>query len=147
MSQPPTTFRVVSRRRPVSGGAVLAVALGGALGAPARYALGHSSTAAGAFPWTTFVVNLTGALALGVLVVLVAERLPPTRYVRAFFGTGLLGTYTTYSTFAVAVDLLTRDGAVGTVAAYVTATVAGGLVAAWAGTVLARAVPGLGRSA
>jgi CrcB protein len=125
---------------------VLAVAVGGALGAPARYLLGRSLHASGGVPLATLTVNISGAFVLGVLVVLVGERLPPTRYVRAFFGTGVLGAYTTYSTFAVESDLLLRHDRVGVAIGYVGATVIGGLVAAWAGVLLARAAPLLGRS-
>jgi CrcB protein len=85
-------------------------------------------------------VNLSGALVLGALMVLVSERLRQPRYVAAFFGTGVLGSYTTYSTFAVETDLLLRHGRLGIAVGYVCATVIGGVLAAWTGIVLGRAV-------
>jgi CrcB protein len=76
-----------------------------------------------------------------VLVVMIGERVRPTRYVRQFFGTGLLGAYTTYSTFAVETDLLLRHGRIGIAVAYVLATVVGGLLAAAAGAWLGGTLP------
>ncbi len=76
-----------------------AVALGGALGATARYAVAQLVHGApGSFPWATFWTNASGSLVLGAVLVLVAERYPPTRYLRPFMATGFLGAYTTYST-------------------------------------------------
>jgi CrcB protein len=123
------------------------VAIGGAFGAPARYVLGRALHGAAGVPLATLTVNLSGAFVLGALLVMVGKRLPPTRYVRPFFGTGVIGAYTTYSTFAVETDLLLRHQRIGVAIGYVCATVIGGLVAAWAGVLLARAVPLLGRSA
>jgi CrcB protein len=128
-------------RRIVPLGAVVAVALGGALGAPARYELGRALHPAAGFPVATLAVNLSGAFALGLLVVLVGERLAPRRYVRQFFGTGLLGAYTTYSTFAVESDLLLRHGRIGVAIGYVLATVVGGLAVAALGARAAGALP------
>jgi CrcB protein len=127
--------------------AVVAVAIGGAIGAPARYLLGRSLPPTAGVPLATLTVNLTGALVLGALLVLVGERLAPTRYVRPFFGTGVLGAYTTYSTFVVETDLLLRHQRIGVAVGYVAATVVGGLIAAWAGVLLARLTPLPRRSA
>ena len=80
-------------------GVLLAVAAGGALGSPARYALEEAFPApAGAFPAATFAINVSGAFALGLFVIAVIERFPPSRYLRPFVATGLLGAYTTFST-------------------------------------------------
>ena len=89
----------------------------------------------------TLTVNLSGAFVFGVLVVVVGERLPPTRYLRQFFGTGVLGAYTTYSTFAVETDLLVRHARVGVAVGYVVATVVGGLLLAALGAWLGRVLP------
>jgi fluoride exporter len=128
-------------RRALPFGAIVAVAIGGALGAPARYELGRAWHATGGFPVATLAVNLSGAFALGLLVVLVGERLPPRRYVRQFFGTGVLGAYTTYSTFAVEADLLLRHSRIGVAIGYVLATVVGGIVCAALGARVAGALP------
>jgi CrcB protein len=122
---------------------VAAVAAGGALGAPARYAVARLvPVTAHRFPWATFWTNVSGALVLGVVVTLLVERFPPTRYVRPFVATGFLGAYTTFSTFAVETDTLVKDGDVGMAVAYATTTLVAGLAAAGAGVALARAVAG-----
>jgi CrcB protein len=136
----------VRRRRPRPGVApdvLAAVAAGGALGAPARYGLAQVvGTTAGGFPWATFWTNVSGSLALGFVLVLVTERFPPTRsrYLRPFFAVGFLGAYTTFSTFAVDVDLLVKDGHATTALAYVVASLVGGFAAVTAGIVLGRRV-------
>jgi len=81
---------------------LLAIALGGVAGAEGRYALSEALPHSGrAFPWSTVLVNVSGCLLIGALMVLVLELLSPHRLVRPFLGVGLLGGYTTYSTFAV----------------------------------------------
>ena len=119
-----------------------AIALGGALGAPARYGVAQLvHVAPGRFPWATFWTNASGSFALGLLMALVLERFPPSRYLRPFVATGFLGAYTTYSTFAVEADLLVRDGHPGGAATYIAASLLAGLLAAWAGVTAARALP------
>ncbi len=111
-------------------------------GATARYELTRwIVTPAGGFPWATFVANVSGSLVLGFLLVLLLERFPPTRYARAFVGTGFLGAYTTFSTFSVETDLLLQDGHVAIAAVYVAASLAAGIVVAWLGVLLGRSVP------
>lgn len=121
---------------------VVAVALGGALGAPARYGLAELVPAAtGGFPWATFVTNVTGSFALGLVLALVLERFRSIRYLRPFVATGFLGAYTTYSTFAVEIDLLVRDGRGALALAYVAASLVAGLAAVGAGIWTGRALP------
>lgn len=130
-----------SRRRGEQG-VVAAVALGGALGAPARHGISlvvHVTP--GTFPWGTFWTNVAGSLAVGFVLALLLERFPPSRYLRPFVATGFLGSFTTYSTFAVETDLLVKNGHVGVAAAYALGSLAAGFVAVWIGIVLARAVP------
>jgi CrcB protein len=118
---------------------VAAVAAGGALGAPARYAISDAiHISPGSFPWATFWINVAGSFALGLLLLLLVERAPRRHALRLFVTTGFLGTFTTFSTFAVDADLLAKDdhGAIAVV--YVVATVAAGLAAAWAGITIAR---------
>jgi CrcB protein len=113
---------------------VAAVALGGTLGAPARYGI---STAVhitpGAFPWGTFWINVSGSLLLGFFLAVVLRRFPKTRYLRPFVASGFLGSYTTYSTFAVETDLLVRNGRAGIALAYVALSFVAGFSAAWVG--------------
>jgi CrcB protein len=144
-SRQPDSFAVRRPRSVVPPAAVVAVAIGGALGAPARYLLGRSLSAADGVPLATLAVNLSGAFALGLLLVALDEWLPTTRYLRQFVGTGILGAYTTYSTFAVESEQLLKHDRVGIAAAYVATTVIGGLAAAWVGGVTARAIPVLRR--
>ena len=119
-----------------------AVAAGGALGAPARYGISLAvHVTAGTFPWGTFWTNLSGSLALGLVMAFLLERFPPSRYLRPFVATGFLGAYTTYSTFAVETDLLVHNGHVGVAAAYAAASLVGGFGAVWIGLSLGRAVP------
>jgi CrcB protein len=122
-----------------------AIAAGGALGAPARYGVAQViHVAPDTFPWATFWTNITGSLALGVALVLVLDRFPPSRYVRPFVATGFLGAYTTYSTFAVETDLLAKDGHVAVALTYAIASLLAGFTAVWFGMAIARTIP-LGR--
>ena len=127
-----------SRWRPTAA-QVMAVAAGGAIGAPLRYELVRwFPTAPGTFPTTTLLVNVSGAFLLGVLVTLLDERFRPTRYTRALLGTGMLGAYTTFSTFTVELVILGKDGHTVTALAYALASLALGLVAVLLGVACAR---------
>lgn len=120
-------------------GQVVAVALGGAVGAPLRYELlVWFPVHPGRFPCTTLAINVSGSFVLGVLLTLFIERIRPARYLRAFVCTGVLGAYTTFSTFAVEVTTLGKDGHVVTAVAYLLASLTLGLVAAVAGVACAR---------
>ena len=116
-----------------------AVGVGGFVGALGRYELGLTwPTPAGHFPWTTFTINISGAFLLGLVLTLLLERVGPTRLVRPFFCVGVLGAWTTMSTFAVEGDLLFKDGHAATAVLYVVATVVVGVAATWIGVTLAR---------
>ncbi|MGY1640426.1 fluoride efflux transporter CrcB [Geodermatophilus sp. SYSU D00703] len=121
--------------------AYLMAALGGVLGALARWgvaeALPHSP---GTWPWATLLVNLTGCLVLGVLLGAVFAVHPDRPWLWPFLGTGVLGGYTTFSTFAVETVELADVGAWATAVAYAAASVLGGVLAAAAGVVLGRAL-------
>jgi CrcB protein len=115
--------------------ALAAIALGGGLGSLARYGISRACPpATGAIPWSTLAINLTGSLLLGMLVVAVTEIWRPHRLVRPFLGTGVLGGYTTFSTFAVEV----RGLPAGHAWLYLTLSVVGGLAAALVGMALIR---------
>jgi CrcB protein len=119
-----------------------AIALAGALGAPARYGVAQLvHVAPDRFPWATFWTNISGSFALGLILALLLERFPPSRYLRPFVATGFLGAYTTYSTFAVETVLLAKDGHPGVALTYAAASLMGGFGVAWAGIWAARGVP------
>lgn len=122
------------------------IAAGGALGALARYAAGQIwPSAPGAFPWTTFWVNVVGCALMGVLMVLVTERYAAPPLLRPFLGTGILGGFTTFSTYAVDGDRLLRLDATGTALIYVAATLVAAGLAVWAGATVTRRLAGATR--
>jgi CrcB protein len=120
--------------------AYVLAALGGVLGALARWgvatALPHSS---GGWPWATLLVNVTGCLLIGVLLAVVLARFPSSSWLRPFLATGVLGGYTTYSTFAVDTVVLIDAGRPAVAVGYVLASVLGGVLAVVAGLLLGRA--------
>ena len=110
------------------------IAAGGMLGVAARYGVAAAfSNPTDGFPWATFWINVSGSFVLGLFLVIALERAGPTNYLRPFFATGFLGSFTTFSTFSVEADLLIKGGHVMTAVAYVTATVVVGLLSAWLG--------------
>jgi CrcB protein len=110
--------------------AVGVIALGGGLGSILRYLLARALPSAGdAFPFATLLTNLLGSFLLGALVVAVLEIWRPHPLVRPALGTGLLGGFTTFSTFAVEVRSLPLSEALG----YLVTSVAGGVVLATCG--------------
>src|SRR5688572_8211462 len=120
-------------------GVVLAVAAGGALGAAARYGLGAwiQQLTRSAFPWGTLVINVTGSLALGFLAVWLQAR-NASAELSAFLTVGVLGGYTTFSTFSYETIVLAQSGELGRAAAYAIGSLVLGVVAALCGMVLAQ---------
>ncbi|AZG48605.1 fluoride efflux transporter CrcB [Gordonia insulae] len=99
------------------------------------------------WPWATFVINLSGAFLLGALLGGLASLGADDGWrqrIRLLVGTGMCGSFTTYSTFALEISLLGRDGAWPTAVAYAVVSVVGGVLAAWVGIVLAEKA--IGRS-
>jgi CrcB protein len=128
-----------SRARP---DVLVVIAIGGMLGATARFKLAEAlPTAAGHFPWATFWTNLSGSFVLGFLLIVLLERFPPTRYLRPFLATGILGAYTTMSTFPVETALLFKDGHAATGVLYALSSIVAGVSLAYAGIVAARRTP------
>ncbi len=118
---------------------VVAIAAGGAVGTLARYGTERVLVVAPTrFPWATFTVNVAGSLVLGLIVTLVVERWPPTRFVRPFAAIGFCGGFTTFSTMAVETTQRIQHGRGGLAAAYVLASLAAGVAAAALGMALAR---------
>jgi fluoride exporter len=111
---------------------VLAVALGGIVGTALRIALDalipHTDTS---FPWSTLLINIVGSFALGLLVARVWPIAPA--WARAGLGAGLMGSFTTFSAFAVSLVTLSRAGMTGLALVYLVASVVAGLAAAWLG--------------
>jgi CrcB protein len=119
-----------------------AVSAGGVLGALCRYGLGLVwPSPAGHFPWATFVVNVSGCALIGILIVLVTEGWPGAHpLLRPFLATGILGGYTTFSTYAVDVTRLAEAHAVGAALADLFGTLAAALLATYAGVLGTRLV-------
>ncbi|MFD9601423.1 fluoride efflux transporter CrcB [Streptomyces sp. NPDC056708] len=114
------------------GSVVAVVALGGALGACARYGAALIwPTAPGGFPWTTLVVNVVGCAVIGVFMVVISEVWAAHRLVRPFFGTGVLGGFTTFSTYAVDIERLVDADRARTGLAYLGLTLCAALAAVW----------------
>jgi CrcB protein len=115
----------------------LAVAIGGALGSLARHGVSqwlHSRSAAAKFPIGIALVNISGCFAIGLLAgLLVSERLAWRLTTREFVFVGLLGGFTTFSTFGLDTLLLARAGSVGSAVLNVGLQVAGGLAGVWLG--------------
>ena len=123
--------------------AYLLAALGGALGALARWGVAEAfPSSPAAWPWATLLVNLSGCLLLGALFAVLAAHAPEASWPRPFLAVGVLGGYTTYSAFAVEVVRLTEAGAVVTAGAYVLLSVVGGVAAVAAGSLAAHIVLG-----
>ncbi|WP_405995211.1 fluoride efflux transporter CrcB [Streptomyces sp. NBC_00986] len=123
------------------GPVVAVVALGGAIGAVARYAASlWWPAASGGFPWTTFGINVVGCSVIGVFMVVITDVWAAHRLVRPFFGTGVLGGFTTFSTYAVDIQKLVDAGHPRTALAYLAATLLAALAAVWLGVTAARRV-------
>jgi CrcB protein len=130
-----------ARRRRRQFDVLAAIALGGGLGSVARYLVATALPVhPGRFPWATFLINLSGSFVLGVLMVFVLEIWPPRRYVRPFVGIGILGGFTTFSTFAVEIRGLAAHGSWALADAYALNSLVGGVAAVWCGITLARLI-------
>ncbi|CDR09773.1 CrcB-like protein [Streptomyces iranensis] len=120
------------------------VAVGGALGATARY--GASLlwvTPPSAFPWTILLVNAVGCAIIGVFLVLITEMWTAHRLMRPFFGTGVLGGFTTFSAYAVDFTRLVQDGRIAIAFGYLLGTLVVAMTAVWAAMAATRRVLGV----
>jgi len=118
----------------------LMIALGGALGAVARYqvaAMVQARVATG-FPWGTFWVNISGCLVMGIATTLLTERLVVNPQWRFLVPIGFIGAYTTFSTFEMELFRANTEGAWLIGGAYLVGSVVAGYIALWLGVVLAR---------
>lgn len=122
------------------GSALAVVAAGGAVGALARYGAGLALPhAPGEFPLPTFLVNVLGCLLIGALIVLLTEVTAAHPLVRPFLATGILGGFTTFSTYATDAEVLLRTGRVAIALLYLAGTLVVAVAATWLGIRLARA--------
>ena len=113
---------------------VIGLAAAGALGALARYGLdGLIERRGGLFPWGIFVVNVSGAFAIGFLATWMEPRFEDVTWLRTAVLTGFLGAYTTFSTLSLDTYRLLDAGHVGTAIANSVGSLAAGLAAVWAG--------------
>ncbi len=118
---------------------LVSIALGGAIGTTLRAALGvWFARPSPQFPSTTLGINLVGSFALGVILVVFLERFGPAPRLRPFLTTGILGGFTTFSTFMVESVQLARHGRIPLAVAYVAVSTVGGVAAALAGIAVGR---------
>ena len=130
---PDVDLHVPAQRAETAGGAkwpVLAViSAGGALGASARYGLALAwPVPVGGFPWTTLLINVLGCALIGALMPLISEGGRRAHHlVRPFLGVGVLGGFTTFSTYAVEVSRLLARQQAGLAMTYAAGTLLGAL--------------------
>jgi fluoride exporter len=122
--------------------AVLAVAAGGALGAASRYGLDRmiERRSFAVFPWSTFTINVSGCFLIGLVIAALVDRRQAPAWVRAGLVVGVLGGYTTFSTFAQETLDLLRAEDVALALLYSFGSLAAGVLAVLAGTVLGRTI-------
>lgn len=121
---------------------LILVLLGGAVGTGCRFGvvnlmafvLGEPPK----YPYATFLINITGSLAIGFLAELFDAQMPVSPELRAMLLVGVLGGYTTFSSFSLETLSLIRDNKTGAALLYSTGSVLLGLLATWAGVQLAR---------
>lgn len=120
---------------------VIAVLLGGAVGTGFRYSIAtfiYSKVEQPGFPYATFLINVTGSFIIGLLVELFEARLPVSPTLRVALLTGVLGGYTTFSSFSLETFSLIRNGHAWSAALNAIGSVALGLLAVWLGVRLAQ---------
>ncbi len=118
---------------------LLVIGLGGSVGSVARWGVSQAfAPAPGAFPLATFLVNVVGSFALGVLMVFVTDVWSPMRYVRPFFGVGVLGGFTTFSTYMLDTRSLLVTHHLGLALAYLLGTLLIGLLSVSVGITVTR---------
>jgi CrcB protein len=122
---------------------VFLVALGGMMGAVLRYgvSVGSGRLFGAGFPWGTLVANVSGSLLIGTILVFAGEDIVSVGG-RMFLAVGLLGSYTTFSTFSYESLQLIIDGSYGAALANALGQLVAALVAVYLGTVIGRALLG-----
>jgi CrcB protein len=126
--------RAMPARGHATGGVTMlaTIAAGGATGAAARYLIEATwPTPRGTFPVSTLAINLLGCALMGVLMVLITEVWSRQRLLRPFLGTGVLGGFTTFSTYTVDIQRLVAGGQIDTALFYLCLTPLGAILAIW----------------
>ncbi len=123
---------------------ILAIALGAAIGANLRYGIGlwAAQRFGTEWPYGTFIINLLGCLGIGFLLTLITNRLTVSEPVRLMLITGLLGGFTTFSTFGYESFTLFTAGNTLAALTYIAGSVSGGLIAVVIGVSLGRLISG-----
>ncbi|MGV1869353.1 fluoride efflux transporter CrcB [Agrobacterium rosae] len=118
------------------------VAIGGAIGSIARYLVGVWSVrlAGPNFPWGTLTVNVVGAFLIGLTVEVIARRFDASSEMRVFLVTGVIGGFTTWSSFTLDAVVLFERGEIGLSAVYLGASLLVSFAAIFAGLALGRAL-------
>ena len=131
----PRAARLFHKKRSPIHGKVLFVALGGGIGAALRYLLTELANLHGGvfFPYGTILANLIGSFCIGILFVFFSESSDLSPIVKLFFVTGILGGFTTFSTYNMELLTFVRTGAVFPALAYFSFNVIGGFVCCWLG--------------
>ncbi|MEU6208847.1 fluoride efflux transporter FluC [Streptomyces sp. JL4002] len=145
---PDVDLHVPAQAAEPQGRVLAAVAAGGALGASARYGVSLLWPAApGAFPWATLWINASGCALIGVLMVLIGEggRTSPHPLLRPFAGVGVLGGFTTFSTYALDFSRLLDEGEAALALGYGALTVVAALGAVWLAAAVTRRCAGVRR--
>lgn len=141
-TDPDVDLHVIRQRREprrAPWAVLAAISAGGAVGALARYGLATAwPHGPGHFPWATFVTNVSGCLLIGVLMVVITEVWSAHRLLRPFLGVGVLGGFTTFSTYTGEVQQLLVAGAARTALLYLAGTLAAALAAVYGGVILTR---------
>ena len=121
---------------------MLVIALGAAIGANLRYAISLWATQrfGSGFPFGTLIINLAGSFAIGLVMIFLLSRSPMPETLRLFTVTGLLGGFTTFSSFSYEAFMLASAGQWQLAASYVFASIGGGLVGVVLGVAVGRAV-------
>ncbi|MBO0141970.1 fluoride efflux transporter CrcB [Agrobacterium sp. Ap1] len=121
---------------------ILLAALGGAIGSVLRYLVGVFSVRwfGPGFPWGTLTVNVIGSFIIGLSVEMIARRFEASMELRVFIVTGIIGGFTTWSSFSLDTMVLFERGAITAAAAYVIGSLVVSFAAVFAGLALGRAM-------
>ncbi len=121
---------------------IVIVAAGGAFGSALRYltAMLMLRLTGATFPWGTLIINIVGSFAMGLFIELLARRFGASNELRLLVATGVLGGFTTFSSFSLEVAVLWERGMASAALAYVLASVLGSICALFAGLWLVRVV-------
>ena len=121
---------------------IVGVALGGALGASARYLIDQAieQRSFSIFPWATFTINVTGCFLIGVIAAALVDRHHLPAWIRIGLVVGVIGGYTTFSTFAQETLSLIDANDAAVALAYGVGSIAVGIAAVYAGQLVGRAL-------